>query len=57
MFAIATSSYILVAIQLEEHDLVGEFGDTYETYRQQVPMLVPFTGRQEKAAARRGAAV
>ena len=48
VFAIATSAYILIAIQLEEHDLVREFGRTYEDYRRRVPMLVPFArGRQK----------
>jgi protein-S-isoprenylcysteine O-methyltransferase Ste14 len=42
VFAIATSAYILIAIQLEEQDLVREFGHIYENYRQRVPMLVPF---------------
>jgi protein-S-isoprenylcysteine O-methyltransferase Ste14 len=43
VFALATSVYILLAIQFEEHDMVREFGDTYEEYRRRVPMLVPFT--------------
>jgi protein-S-isoprenylcysteine O-methyltransferase Ste14 len=42
VFAVATSAYILVAIQFEEHDLTREFGGTYEEYRRRVPMLVPF---------------
>jgi protein-S-isoprenylcysteine O-methyltransferase Ste14 len=41
LFSIATTAYILLAIQFEERDLVREFGDTYENYRQSVPMLVP----------------
>ena len=41
LFAIATSAYILVAIRLEERDLVREFGAAYESYRRHVPMLVP----------------
>ena len=45
LFAVATAAYILIAIQLEERDLVREFGSTYEMYRQSVPMLVPFTRR------------
>jgi protein-S-isoprenylcysteine O-methyltransferase Ste14 len=42
VFALATSAYILVAIQLEERDLAREFGGTYEDYRRRVPMLIPF---------------
>ena len=40
VFAIATSAYILVAIRLEEHDLVAAHPE-YAGYRQRVPMLVP----------------
>jgi methanethiol S-methyltransferase len=43
LFAIATSAYILIAIQFEERDLVREHGESYEEYRRTVPMLVPFT--------------
>ena len=41
VFALATTGYILVAIQLEERDLVEFYGDRYETYRSQVSMLMP----------------
>ena len=41
LFSIATTAYILLAIQFEERDLVREHGDTYEEYRRSVPMLVP----------------
>lgn len=41
LFSIATTAYILLAIQFEERDLVREYGDAYEEYRQAVPMLVP----------------
>ena len=43
VFAATTTLYILVAIQLEERNLVEEHGDTYREYRRRVPMLVPFT--------------
>jgi protein-S-isoprenylcysteine O-methyltransferase Ste14 len=41
VFAIATTSYILIAIQLEERDMVSIHGETYEQYRQEVSMLLP----------------
>jgi methanethiol S-methyltransferase len=50
VFAIATLGYILIAIQLEEHDLVGVFGERYQAYRRQVGMLVPKLGGGRKAA-------
>lgn len=48
LFSLATTAYILLAIQFEERDLVREHGDTYEEYRRSVPMLVPFAGRRQK---------
>lgn len=41
LFAVMTTAYILIAIQLEERDLIGVFGDTYRQYRQKVGMLIP----------------
>jgi methanethiol S-methyltransferase len=44
VFAMLTTTYILVAIQFEEHDLATEHPE-YLEYRKQVPMLIPFTKR------------
>lgn len=44
-FSIMTTAYILLAIQIEEHDLITFFGDAYRQYRQRTPMLVPFWKR------------
>jgi len=41
LFAVATTGYILIAMQLEEHDLVAALGDRYRDYRSRVPMLIP----------------
>jgi protein-S-isoprenylcysteine O-methyltransferase Ste14 len=51
VFALATTGYILIAIQLEERDLVAQHGKLYADYREQVPMLVPFTRKQNVDAA------
>ena len=40
LFAAVTTAYILVAIQLEERDLMDAHPE-YAVYRRQVPMLVP----------------
>jgi protein-S-isoprenylcysteine O-methyltransferase Ste14 len=42
LFSIMTTGYVLVAIQLEEQDLISFFGDAYRQYRQSTPMLIPF---------------
>jgi protein-S-isoprenylcysteine O-methyltransferase Ste14 len=49
VFAIATTGYILIAIQLEEKDLVRIHGKDYTNYRKSVPMIFPF-GKKNKEA-------
>jgi methanethiol S-methyltransferase len=41
VFAAATTGYVLIAIQLEERDLLARYGDAYGEYRRRVRMLLP----------------
>lgn len=41
VFALATTAYILIAIQLEERDLTNIHGDSYRQYQREVSMLIP----------------
>ncbi|MBM2830599.1 MAG: NnrU protein [Gammaproteobacteria bacterium] len=41
LFAIATTAYILIGVQLEEQDLLKFYGESYNQYRRQVSMLIP----------------
>lgn len=44
LLAIVTSAYMLLAIPLEERDLLSILGDDYREWRERTPMLIPFTG-------------
>jgi protein-S-isoprenylcysteine O-methyltransferase Ste14 len=50
LFALLTTAYILVAIRLEENDLVDAFGADYIAYRERTPMLVPRLSDPKRAA-------
>jgi protein-S-isoprenylcysteine O-methyltransferase Ste14 len=41
-FAAGTTGYILIALQLEERNLVAALGDQYRAYQRRVPMLLPW---------------
>jgi protein-S-isoprenylcysteine O-methyltransferase Ste14 len=41
VFALATTVYILIALQIEERDLMDMHGDAYREYQRKVSMLIP----------------
>ena len=46
LFAVMTLGYMLVAIQLEERDLIAAFGEAYVGYKRRVSMLIPLPPRK-----------
>jgi hypothetical protein len=52
VFALATTAYILIAIQWEEKDLTDIYGDAYRRYKLQVPGILPVRFSRENAGNR-----
>ncbi|ORW90240.1 hypothetical protein AWB92_20425 [Mycobacterium sp. IEC1808] len=51
LFSIAMTTYILIAVHIEERGLVAALGSDYRQYRREVPMLVPIKHRPRRRAA------
>jgi methanethiol S-methyltransferase len=54
VFAVMTTAYILIAIQLEERDLITAHGEDYKNYRRSTPMLVPRLWPRRRSPAATG---
>jgi protein-S-isoprenylcysteine O-methyltransferase Ste14 len=51
LFAAAMTSYMALAVRVEERDLVEHFGRQYEDYQRRVPMFVPRLSRERSDTA------
>jgi protein-S-isoprenylcysteine O-methyltransferase Ste14 len=51
LFAGLMTAYMLVAIPIEERDLIQVFGDRYRSYRRSVPALIPGLGNRSREEA------
>ena len=49
LFAAVTTVYMLVAIQLEERDLVTHLGEDYRRYQSEVSMIIPMPPKRSSA--------
>jgi protein-S-isoprenylcysteine O-methyltransferase Ste14 len=48
LFSVMMTGYILLGVLLEERDLRHALGSSYEQYRQQVGMILPWIGKAAK---------
>jgi protein-S-isoprenylcysteine O-methyltransferase Ste14 len=49
IFAVVSTLYMIVAVFLEERDLVAHFGDAYRRYQESTPRYFPRLGRRRRA--------
>jgi protein-S-isoprenylcysteine O-methyltransferase Ste14 len=48
LFAVVTTAYMVLAVFVEERDLVGHFGDAYRRYQESTPKYVPSRARARR---------
>jgi protein-S-isoprenylcysteine O-methyltransferase Ste14 len=46
VFALGTTAYILIALQIEERDLTDLHGEAYREYKREVSMLIPLARKK-----------
>jgi protein-S-isoprenylcysteine O-methyltransferase Ste14 len=46
LFSTGMTVFIFIGIVFEERDLIKTYGKSYERYRQQVSMIIPFPRRE-----------
>ena len=51
LFAAVVTAYVLVALRLEERDLLAYHGEAYSSYKRQVRMLVPLPSNSQNSKA------
>jgi len=51
LFTVTMTLYIFIGIHFEERDLARAFGEQYERYRRETPMVLPVPKRHTKGAA------
>jgi len=56
LLALGTTGYILVAIVLEERDLLQHFGADYRAWRARTPLFIPRLGSRKRGTRPRGIA-
>ena len=54
LFNLVFTAWVVMAILLEERELVSTFGEAYRSYQQEVPMLIPFRIRSGTIANESG---
>jgi hypothetical protein len=47
LFNLIFTVWVIIAVMLEERDLVAAYGESYRNYQREVPMLIPWRIRPD----------